>query len=331
MRKITLLFALVMTLIALVACESVERTGPYVEGTYFAIDPQTQVMVYIVVDEGGSIADVLFDAVYKNTTLNTLGNDYLLGNGNSWKLEATRLANYLIDHQGWEGVAFNVADIVGTNALTVPDRLITIDYAESDADVPLLSVALDGFVLAWNEAIARASASDEGVVPGVPSSAAWLEVHKPPYTYVDGVYYGADESHGYIVRVEIEDGYITEVVFDAITAVNATIVWNDNGTPADEADDYPEIELVSMTTKQALGDDLVLVSGSIWHEQADLMEAAILKAQTWNADWAFDVLSGHEYFDMTDDVTIDAVAGVTLAVEGFRATFEEAIAQAIAD
>ncbi len=331
MRKIGLSLILAFVALFVTGCGLSEVTGPYTQGTYFAIDQQSQVMAYVVIDEHGAIADVLFDAVYGNTTLNTMGEDYLLDSGNSWKLEARRLANYLVDHQGWDGIAFDVLDITGLNASTVPDECITIDYEESANDVPLLSFSIDGFVLSWNGAVAQASTTNEGVVSGVPTSAAWLAAHLPPFTYVDGVYYGADESHGYIVRVEIENGFITQVVFDAITAVNARIVWNDNGTPANEDDDFPEIELVSMTTKQALGDSLVLVSGSTWRSEADLMEAAILRHQAWNADWQFDVLSGHEYFDFTDDITIDGVAGVTMAVEGFRSTFEDAISQAIAD
>lgn len=331
MRKIALLLVLVFLSLFVVGCGLPQETGPYTKGTYYAIDQQSQVMVYIVIDDGGMIADVLFDAIYENTTLNTLADDYVLGSGNSWKLEARRLANYLVDHQGWDGIEFNVRDITGMNASTVPDECITIDYDESDNDVPLVSLSIDGFVLSWNNAISQASTTNEGVVSGVPTSAEWLAAHLPPYTYIDGVYYGADESHGYIVRVEIRNGFITAVVFDAITAVNVRIVWNDNGTPANEDDDYPEIELVSMTTKQALGDSLVLVSGTTWRSQANLMESAILRNQTWSTDWQFDVLSGHEYFDFTDDNTIDAVAGVTMAVEGFRSTFEDAISQAIAD
>ncbi|MCK7486326.1 MAG: hypothetical protein MZU97_12805 [Bacillus subtilis] len=200
-------------------------TGPPAAGTYFAIDQQSQVMAYVVIDEHGTIADVLFDAVYErhHAPSNTLADDFLLDSGNSaWKLEARRLANYLLDHQGWDGIALDVTDIAGLNAATVPDECIAIDYDESANDVPLLSLSIDGFVLSWNGAIAQASATDEGVVADVlPTSAEWLTAHLPPYTYIDGVYYGSDESHGYIVRVVIKNGFITDVVFDAITAVNA--------------------------------------------------------------------------------------------------------------
>lgn len=328
MKKLMTSLVFVFGIIFMSGCEITELNGPYFQGTYYAMDLQTQITAFIVINEQGTIEDVLFDAFYNGTTMNTLDEDYLLDSGKSWKDEAEELADYLVSHQGWTGIELVISDISGLTSVSVPDHFISVDLDNSSEDIPDISIPLDGFVLSWNIAIAKASMTDEGVIPNVPTSEEWLEANKPPFDYLDGTYYGSDESHGYIVRVEIHNGFITDVVFDAITAVNTRIVWNDNGTPADESDDFPEVELVSMTTKQAIGDALVMVSGIAWRVEAEMMEAAILRAQAWDPNWLFDESTGHEYFDFDDSFTLDSVAGVTLAIEGFRATFEEAINQA---
>jgi len=331
MKHIFITLLVLIGSIFLTACDSNnQETGSYNEGVYYAVDSQTHVSVHIVINDMGVIEHVLFDQPFKLTTLNTLGDDYKLVSGNSWKDEATYLAAYLVYNQGWEGIVLDVTDVTGMNTVNVPDYFSEINYGASDNSLEdYITIPVDGFVLSWNLAIAEASNTNVGVVSDVPTSDEWLEANQPPYDYIDGIYYGADEDHGYIVRVVVENGFITDVVFDAITAVTTRIVWNNNGTPSDESDDFPEVELVSMTTKQALQEGLVLVSGTPWHIEAELMKHAILDKQTWDPDWLYSISGPHEYFNFTDPITIDGVAGVTLAVEGFRSTFEDAIAKAI--
>ena len=314
----------------LVSCNQ-SQTGTYIPGVYYAVDEQSRVSAYINVNQDGAIDNVLFDKPYKLTTMNVMGDDYELPSGHSWKDEATYLASYLVINQGWGDIKLDVTDISGMNSMNVPDYFAIIDYQASPSGLSYFSMPVDGFVLSWNLAITEASNNNQGIFEGVPSSSEWLLANKPPYTYVDGVYYGANEEHGYFVRVEIEDGYITDVLFDAITAVNSRIVWNNNGTPNDVSDDYQMVEIISMTTKQTLREEMILISGTAWFVQADKMRAAIIDKQTWDQNWQYFESTGHEYFDFTDSITIDGVAGVTMAVEGFRMTFEEAIAKAILD
>jgi len=330
MKNIFITLLIVIASIFLTACDANnQETGLYNEGVYYAVDPQTHISIHIVINDMGVIENILFDQPYKLTTLNTLGDNYELASGHSWKDEATFLAAYLVYNQGWEDIVLDVTDVTDMNTINVPDYFSEINYGASDNSLDYITIPVDGFVLSWNLAIAEASNTNVGVVSEVPTSAEWLEANQPPYDYIDGIYYAADEDHGYIVRVVVENGFITDVVFDAITAVATRIVWNNNGTPSDESDDFPEVELVSMTTKQALQEGLVLVSGTAWHIEAELMKYAILDKQTWDTNWLYSISGAHEYFNFTDSITVDAVAGVTLAVEGFRSTFEDAIAKAI--
>jgi len=330
MKKLIMIVIFLTGFIFLLGCGA-PQTGSYIPGVYYAVDAQSHISVYINVNQEGAIDSVLFDQPYKLTTLNTLGDEYKLSNGHSWKDEVTFLASYLVLHQGWGDIKLDVTEISGMNSMTVPDYFAMIDYQASPSSLAYFTMPVDGFVLSWNLAIADASNNSQGIFEGVPTSEEWLIANKPPYTYIDGVYYGVDEQHGYIVRVVIEEGYIVDVVFDAITAINTRIIWNNNGTPGDASDDYPMVEIVSMTTKQALQEELVLISGTAWYVQAAMMRNAIIDKQVWDPEWEYDILNGHEYFDFTDSITIDAVAGVTLAIEGFRLTFEQAISKAILD
>ncbi|MCK4552316.1 MAG: hypothetical protein KAU02_05300 [Tenericutes bacterium] len=329
MKRIYILIVIIFSMVSIISCNENSETGLYREGVYYAVDQQTMVSAYIGIDETGNIESVLFDKQYENTTLYTLGDDYELESGHSWRNEAHYLASYLVLNQGWDDITLRVTDITDMTALNAPDYFIEINYDLSPDDLDYITIPVDGFVLAWNLAISQASNDDVGVVLGVPTSEEWLEANKPPYNYIDGTYYAADRAHGYITRVVVEHGYIVDVVFDAITAVNTRIVWDDNNTPGDTSDDVPQVELVSMTTKQALQDDLVLVSGIPWYVEAELMRDAIIDKQTWDENWAIIVAGSHEYFNFTDEITVDGVAGVTLAIEGFRSVFEEAIEQAI--
>lgn len=332
MKKILMVILIFLPSIFLVSCDQGQGvTGDFVEGTYYAVDYQTSVSCHVVVDETGSISSVLFDQAYQNTSLYTLGDAYILESGNSWRDEAHYLSEYIVRNQGWKDITLETIDITGMTALTAPDNLIEINYDLSDDDIAYVTLDIDGLALSWNEAIKQASTTNVGVIENIPTSLDWLEANKPPYEYMDGIYYGADTDHGYIARIEIENGYIVDVVFDAITAVNTRIIWNDNNTPADTSDDYPEIEIVSMSTKQAFEDDLLLVSGTPWREEAEKMSDAIIDKQCWDDSWMYVVSGSHEYFDFTDQNTIDAVAGVTLSIEGFRQPFLEAIEKAIVE
>ena len=329
MKKLYLLVLILFSATILIACNENLATGPYREGVYYAVDEETQVSAHIVIDETGNINHVMFDKPYGNTTLQMMGSDYMLESEHSWKEEANYLGSYLVLHQGWDDIELLVDDISEETSLTVPDHFIEIDYANSPSDIQYVTIPVDGLVLSWNLAIALAASDGSGIIEDVPTSEQWLEANKPPFDYVDGLYYAADEEHGYITRVVIENGYIVDVVFDAITAINTRIVWNDNNTPGDDSDDYPQVEIISMSTKQAFGDELVLVSGTPWYIEAELMREYIIEKQGWDNNWQLAVAGGHEYFNFTDQFTLDGVAGVTLAIEGFRSVFLEAIEQAI--
>lgn len=329
MKKIGLLFLILASVFVLTACDDEPEMGPYNEGVYFAIDQQSKISVHIVVGSDGKISNILFDKQYGNTTLNTLGDEYELSSGNSWKEEANYLASSLLLDQGWSNIELVVADITGLNSLTAPDYFITIDYEQSPENISFVTIPMDGFVLSWNKAIAKASNDNTGVVLGVPTSDEWLTANMPPYKYKDGIYYADDEFYGYFIRLIIEDGFIVDVTFDAITAVNTRIAINNNGTPDDPSDDIPYAEIISMTTKLSLADELIVLSGKPWYEFAELFRDAIIDKQTWDPNWQTYIVSSHEYFDLTDQYTADDVAGVTIGVEGFRSTFEDAISQAI--
>lgn len=120
--------------------------------------------------------------------------------------------------------------------------------------------------------------------------------------YVPGTYVGYDEDHGYFVTLTINaEGGIGSVVFDAV---------------------------YDPSTKQALGTDYTLGSGSTWAEEADELAAAIVANQGWNDAWT--IIAGatsedHDNFDATDQDVIDDIAGVTISIEGFYTSWMEAI------
>jgi rhodanese-related sulfurtransferase len=303
--------------------------GDYTPGTYFAVDPTTQYTATIVVGVNGAIEDVVFDAMYNGTTKNTLDAAYTLGSGTTWKAEAEMLADYIVANQGWGDIVLDVTDLTGLNYLTVPHHAIYLDTDASPDDVAGVSIGAEGFVLAWNLAIAQASSNGTGLVENVPTAQEWADAHAPAFDYVDGTYFGMDEDSGYNVKVVVEDGLIVDVYFDALRAT-VEIQTNDNGTPADPSDDYDEAVVVSWTTKQVLQEGYTLGSGVTWAAEADELAAAIIDAQQWDPSWVVvaGVDGGHDTFDMTDTDTADAVGGVTIGIEGFIEAFEEAIAQA---
>ena len=305
--------------------------GPYTPGTYFAVDPQTQYTTQLVIGANGAIASVVFDAMYHGTTKNALGDAYTLASGITWKAEAEELAAYIVANQGWGEIILDVTDITGMTALDAPHHFIEIDHTGTVDAVAGVSIGSEGFVLSWNLAIEMATtAGTVGLVPNVPTSQEWQDAHLPGFTYNDGVYFGMDEAHGYSVKVTIVDGFIIDVYFDAITAIESSIVVNDNDTPADPSDDFDEVVITSMTTKQTLGDDYNMVTyggaNQEWYMQANELGAAIVDAQQWVPEW---VITVDGDFDMTDTDTLDAVGGVTIGIEGFEVAYEEAIAQAV--
>jgi len=298
-------------------------SGMYTPGTYFAVDPTTQYTTTIVVGEGGAIVDVVFDAMYHGTTKNTLDTGYTLGSGITWKTEAAELAAYVLANQGWGEIILDVTDISGLDYYTVPHHFIEIDHTGAVDAVAGVSIGVEGFVLSWNLAIAQAGGT---AIAGVPTSQEWTDAHNSPYDLIDGVYFG-DSDGGYTAMVTIMDSMIVDVYFDAVRVV-ATI--NNNGTPADDTDDF--IEYSTFSTKQALGEAYMLASGFTWAAEADELAAAIVDNGEWNPDWV--IIPGatsadHDKFDMTDTATADAVGGVTIGIEGFVDAFEEALAKAV--
>jgi len=144
-------------------------------------------------------------------------------------------------------------------------------------------------------------------------------------SYTPGVYVGADEAHGYFVTVTINaHGGIEAVNFDAVSG--------------NETDGY--------LTKQVLGEDYGMRTAEdlTWAEMANKFGDIIVANQGWSADWKINVSTtgGHDYFDLAkvddpettedetyagDQVTIDAVAGVTAGIEGFKVAWEDAMSQ----
>lgn len=174
--------------------------------------------------------------------------------------------------------------------------------------------------------------------------------HPASGMYVPGTYFAMDPAHLYTATVVIGvGGAIEEVFFDAIV-VDAEIVVNDNGTPADTGDDFDEA-VATTTTKQALGFgyNMKLYSGGTyeWFEMANMLADAIVDEQGWNTSWVVipGIDGGHSKFDVKDIAddplttevdethvadadTVDAVGGVTIGVEGFKIAFDAAISQA---
>jgi rhodanese-related sulfurtransferase len=310
--------------------------GPYTPGTYYGVDPMTGYQVVVVINAHGGIEDVVFDAAYHGTTKNALDTAYTLGSGVTWKAEAEMLADYIVANQGWKDIELTEeAYDANWNALTVPHHIIDIDVEASPDGVAGVTIGAEGFVFAWNLAIAQASSTDEGVVATAVTYEQWVAAHAPAFDYVDGVYFGMDEAHGYYVKVTIEDGVIIDVFFDALYDVylgcDVDGTFDDTVAKADCGDVATETKVYEETTKQVLQGDYTLASGVTWAAEADELAAAIIDAQEWVAGWVIipGTDGGHDKFDMDDTDTADAVGGVTIGIEGFKAAWEEAIAQAM--
>ncbi|MEC9485581.1 MAG: rhodanese-like domain-containing protein [Candidatus Izemoplasma sp.] len=298
--------------------------GDYEPGTYYGFDPVGDYMAIVVINDKGGIANVIFDALSHGTTKQNLGYGYGMGDTDEggdtmeWFEHANMLASYVMENQGWEGIDLTETPFDASwTALTVPHHVIEFDADNNPDSVAGVTVGAEGFVFAWNDAIAQASDSDLGVVETTITAEEWAAAHEAPYDYEDGVYYGHEA--GYTALITIEDGMIVDVFLDAAHFEYGTTDFismkrdydvpadypmnytlNDNGTPNDASDDFYELDAGKLD----------------WWGQADALEAAILDAQTW--EWTVDATEG----------TIDAVAGVTIGVDGWKVAVEEALTEA---
>ena len=135
--------------------------------------------------------------------------------------------------------------------------------------------------------------------------------------YTPGTYFSFDNESGASALVVIdENGYIASVFFDELRI----------RTAIDEV--TGEVVFTTYSTKQALQEDYTLASGYTWAEEADELAEAIVANQGWNADWDTYVDGDSLKFDLEDQDVIDAVSGVTIGIDGFKTTFEDAISQA---
>jgi hypothetical protein len=116
--------------------------------------------------------------------------------------------------------------------------------------------------------------------------------------YTPGIYYGLDEESLYMATVIINSaGGIEEIIFDQVRQQGEQ--W---------------------TTKQNLGEAYDMGDGNYWFTHANLLSDAVVANQGWSADWTI--------VDGSFEEGIDAVAGVTVSVDGLKVAFEEAIGQA---
>jgi rhodanese-related sulfurtransferase len=307
--------------------------GDYTPGTYYGIDPIGGYQAVVIINNRGGIGYVMFDALQGNTTKQNLGFDYGMGavSGREWFEHADALAAKVVADQGWDDIDLIENFDPTWNALTVGHHFIEFDGLAG------VTVGAEGFVLAWNAAIAQASDSDLGVVDIDTTPEMWAAAHDPAFDYADGVYFGMDEAHGYYVKVTVEDGFITDVFFDALYDVylgcDVDGTFDDQVAKADCGDVATETPVYEETTKQVLGTDYGMgaITGKEWYEHANELAAAILDAQEWDADWVIipGTDGGHDKFDTTDTDTADAVGGVTVGIEGFKTAWDEAIAQAV--
>jgi hypothetical protein len=176
--------------------------------------------------------------------------------------------------------------------------------------------------------------------------------------YTPGTYVAADEDHGYFVTVIINDnGGIQDVLFDAVYGVFVeclvdgtadTTIDSRSCKPVDDDDTKTYVAVKNYLTKQILGDSYGMRTdaGLTWAEMADMFADVIVSNQGWDAAWVINAGTdgGHDYFDLNevDDVettevdetyagdpdTVDAVAGVTAGIEGFKVAWDLAIALA---
>lgn len=135
--------------------------------------------------------------------------------------------------------------------------------------------------------------------------------------YTPGTYFSFNDESGASALIVIdENGFIESVFFDELRI----------RTAIDEV--TGEVVFTTKSTKQALQEGYTLGSGFTWAEEADELAAAIVANQGWNTDWDTYVDGDSLKFNLDDQEVIDDVAGVTIGIDGFKDTFEDAIAQA---
>jgi hypothetical protein len=290
--------------------------GPYTPGTYFAVDMATQYTASIVIGPNGAIEHVVFDAMYHDTTKNTLDTNYTLGSGSTWKEEAEELAAYIVANQGWGEIELDISDVIDGG------HFIEINH-DGDVDaVAGVTIGAEGFVLAWNLAIAQASETDEGVLEDIVSSFDVYWAREIKAELEANEYYGIYNGYVVIITTDITTNTITDVKIDAAHFDRGTgnlLSWkrdysgieeygmntemDDNDTPLDDTDDF-----------------LVVIDGKLsWFQQADALEAAILAENGWGSTWT-----------VTDgDLAVDDVAGVSIGVDKWQMALEMAMEKAL--
>jgi|GEM_PF-880588 rhodanese-related sulfurtransferase len=311
--------------------------GPYTPGVYYGVDPVSGYVATVVINDNGGIGYVFFDAIVGNTTKQTLGYNYgmaSISGGMEWFEHANMLADYIVDNQGWDGILLLETPYDESwNALNVPHHIIEFDAENNPDSVAGVTIGVEGFIYAWNDAIAQASDADLGIITTIVTNDKWAAAHENAFNYLDGVYFGLDEEDGYLAKVTIEDGFIVDVFFDALYDI---YIGCDNGSVIDEAitqEDCvdPNVAVFATTTKQVLQDGYTLASGFTWAFEANELASAIIKYQEWRDAWTMIDDGGHLQFDQSVSAVADDVAGVTISVEGFKAAWDEAISQAISD
>ena len=198
-----------------------QTVGSFTPGTYFGNDPVGGYMATVIINEKGGIGSVTFDAVQGMTTKQNLGDAYGMKNRGAtyeWYEHANMLSDYIVENQGWGVIELTETAFSALwTALSVPHHIIEFDADNNPDDVAGVTIGAEGFVLAWNDAIGQASTTDLGVVAIDITPEQWAAAHEPAFEYVDGVYFGLDEAHGYSAKVTIVDSTIVDVFFDAIT------------------------------------------------------------------------------------------------------------------
>lgn len=291
---------------------TMDTKGDFTPGTYFGFDPIGGYMTTVVIGPAGGIVNVVFDAVYGDSTKQDLGDGYMLGSGISWATEANELATYVVANQGWGEIILDETSITGTNADTVPHHFLEINHDGAVDAVAGVSIGVEGFVLSWNAAIAQASSSDLAVVAIDATPAQWASAHEPAFAYTDGIYFGNDAVGGYFVQITVEDGFIVDVFFDSV-----------NGD----------------TTKQSQGFDYGMIAAGKdyeWFQHADMLSDYLVDNQGWGDIVLNETsLTGlnsltvpSHYIKIDHTVAIDDIAGVTIGAEGFVLAWNNAIVQA---
>ncbi len=178
MKKLLLLAIMLLSVVTLSACadESNVVAGDLTPGTYFGFDEDSAYSVTLVVNADGGIEGVFFDALrVKNSVVITRGaaadgsedtaavtyttfstkqalqEGYTLGSGVMWATEADELAAAIVANQGWNDAWTVIAGTDGDHDLFDVTAQGVID------DISGVTIGVEGFVVAWLEAIGQAT------------------------------------------------------------------------------------------------------------------------------------------------------------------------------